>query len=220
MARSHILSHSALFAHIKAAKKLVRHPLRSLVVVGLAGSLAACAEVAPIAFTSMEGNWAPLGASCDETNIYFNFHDGLAQRVARYEPASEFLFFYKDVSYSQPKEGESRGRVSFLGNLSAPKKANADTGDEMVKEDWQEWVFDYHMNSRLTITRKAGAPVDKVNNPEDYKVYSLEKCSDGPLQQITTGEGKVPPAQTEGSAKAGKPDAATGKGAGAVPISE
>jgi hypothetical protein len=155
--------------------------------------LASCAEVAPIPFTSLEGNWAPRGATCDETSLYFQFHEGLAQRLARYEPASDLLFHYKKPAYVAPTEGQSKGLLSLEVNKSSK---------EQSAPGWETWVFTYHMNSRLSLHSIDGKVIDKAAQRELAKRFSLEKCTTDQLYAI---EGK----RSAGTENEGKRSAGT-----------
>lgn len=145
----------------------------AICVIGLL--VASCSEIAPVPFTSIEGNWAPRGATCDETALYFQFHEGLALRLARYEPASDLLFHYRDVLYKAPAKGQSNGLLSMMVNM---QKA---TGDG---KDWEKWSFTYHMNGRLSLASIDGNEIDKAAQAELSRRFSLEKCTIDQLHEI------------------------------------
>lgn len=167
--------------HLPLKSRSTRFGLRLATISALSLLTISCSDVVPIPFTSIEGNWAPLGATCDETALYFQFHEGLAQRLARYEPASELLFFYHDVKYIAPAEGESKGMVSLAVSKNTDGKDNAAS---------ETWSFTYHMNGRLSLAAIDGKQIDKTVQTELSKTYSLEKCSKDQLYQIEGQETK------------------------------
>ncbi len=157
------------------AKSSTTLSVRLLVIGGLGVLMASCAEIAPVPFTTIEGNWAPRGATCDETSLYFQFHEGLAQRLARYEPASELLFYYRDVRYNPPKDGQSLGAVSMAVNKNDATEAS---------DSWESWSFTYHMNGRLSLASIDGSRIDKKTQAELDIRFSLEKCTIDQLHEI------------------------------------
>lgn len=163
------------------AKPFLGSLYRAACLLGGAPILSSCSEVAPVPFTSLEGNWAPRGANCEETALYFQFHEGLAQRLARYEPASDFLFHYRNARYTPPQAEQSTGtllvEINQISKDMAPSKENA-------LPDWQEWTFAYHMNTRLTLISQNGKQIDKAAEAKLYKRFSLEKCTQDPLYEI------------------------------------
>lgn len=140
-----------------------------LVVTSLGLALAGCSQPDPIPFGKLDGRWAIMGAGCDDSPVFLDARDGVAQRVARYEPASEFLFHYKDVSFTAAKGEDVRpgdGSIIFLAN-----KAYDQSGP------WQAWGFDYFADGRLRLTKMndEDQPAGDVLS-DDQRHYSLRRC--------------------------------------------
>ncbi len=140
-----------------------------LLVAAMGLLLAGCSEPTPMPFDKLDGRWAVLGAGCDDSPVFLDARDGIVQRVARYEPASEFLFRYKDVTFT-PGKGEDvrpeEGSVKFLANKAYDGSS-----------DWLAWGFRYFSDGRLRLTMIDGKEQPEGGElTEDQRHYSLRRC--------------------------------------------
>jgi hypothetical protein len=85
------------------------------------------------------------------------------------------LFYYRDVRYTPPKEGQSLGAVAMTVNKDNATEASG---------SWENWSFTYHMNGRLSLASIDGKQIDKKAQVDLEKRFSLEKCTIDQLHEI------------------------------------